>query len=85
MILNNAKVNFMSGADREVCADARSRRIEQETVNPEQRVAELSELLRNPVYRYLTALFGHPAEMEWMLRDSYSGATNDDHPTGGRQ
>lgn len=71
MILNSAKVEFISGAGGEVCVDARSRRIEQETVNPEQRVAELSEMLRNPVYRYLTASFGHPAEAEEIAQEAF--------------
>jgi RNA polymerase sigma-70 factor (ECF subfamily) len=71
MILNTAKVEFISGAGGDVRVDARSRRIEQEMAPPEQRVAELSELLRNPVYRYLTALFGHPAEAEEIVQEAF--------------
>lgn len=42
-----------------------------ETNSPEQQVAQLFETLRMPVYLYLLAVFGNPAEAEDLTQDAF--------------
>lgn len=42
-----------------------------ETASPEQQVARLFETLRMPVYHYLLAVFGNPADAEDLTQDAF--------------
>lgn len=63
------KVNPESG--QSICLDGELLRVMQETSGLEQRVSQLFELLRDPVYRYLVLTLGNRADAEDLTQEAF--------------
>ncbi|MCI0422466.1 MAG: RNA polymerase sigma factor [Acidobacteria bacterium] len=59
------------GAEGERRAGPERLALTQEIVTLDQKVSQLFEHLREPVYRYLTAVFGNPAEAEEVTQEAF--------------
>ena len=61
MALNGLVVEIGAGPKGGLCVDSTVLGLMQRTVTLEEKVSQLFELLRDPVYLYLTAVLGSPA------------------------
>jgi RNA polymerase sigma-70 factor (ECF subfamily) len=71
MVFNKFRVETESGADPELCLDSDLLGKMQKSVKLEQKVAQLFESLREPVYHYLMAVFGNAAEAEDITQEMF--------------
>ena len=60
---------------KEICLDRELLRIVQEVSRLEQKVTKLFELLRDPVYRYLTLVLRNRSDAEDLTQESSCGFT----------
>jgi len=54
-----------------LCAEAGLLPLKQEALTLEQKVSRYFEQWRDPVYRYLVAVFGHPAQAEDLTQEAF--------------
>ncbi len=71
MALNGLGVGIGAGQEAEVCIDSTVLGLMQRTVTLEEKVSQLFELLRDPVYLYLMAVLGNSAEAEDITQESF--------------
>jgi|SRR5437867_26441 len=71
MALNCLGVEIGAGPKGELCVDSTVLGLMQRTVTLEEKVSQLFELLRDPVYLYLTAVLGSPAEAEDITQETF--------------
>ena len=60
-----------AGQETEVCIDTRVLGLMQRTLTLEEKVGELFELLRDPIYLYLIAMLGNSAEAEDLTQEVF--------------
>ena len=71
MLLQHILRKATTGAAVEVCDDTETLRLKQETLTLEQKVTRYFEQWRDPVHRYMVAVFGHPAEAEEITQEAF--------------
>jgi RNA polymerase sigma-70 factor, ECF subfamily len=71
MAFNLFRVGLKSGADVELCLESDLLGILQGTVKLEQKVTQLFEVLRDPVYHYLMAVFGNSSDAEDVTQEAF--------------
>lgn len=71
MVFSAFGMGIKVSTDAELCVDSDLASILQGTVKLEQRVTQLFEVLREPVYHYLIAVFGNPAEAEDITQETF--------------
>lgn len=71
MAFNVFRAGIKVGTDAELCLDSDLLGILQGTVKLEQKVTQFFEVLRDPVYHYLLAVFGNSAEAEDITQDAF--------------
>jgi len=71
MALDGLGLGVGAGQEAEVCIDTRVLGLMQRTVTLEEKVGELFELLRDPIYLYLMAMLGNPAEAEDVTQETF--------------
>ncbi len=71
MIFNKFRVRSESGASSELCLDSELLAGTTENVKLEQKVAQVFESLREPVYHYLVAVFGNAAGAEDITQETF--------------
>src|SRR2546427_10761617 len=71
MALNGFGVGIGTGQEAEVCIDSTVLGLMQRTVTLEEKVGQLFELLRDPVYLYLMAVLGNSAEAEDITQETF--------------
>ncbi len=71
MAPNGIELGIEIGNRTDVCVDSRVLGLMQRTATLEEKVAELFELLRDPVYLYLVAVLGNPAEAEDLTQEAF--------------
>jgi RNA polymerase sigma-70 factor (ECF subfamily) len=71
MALDDLGLGVGAGQEEELCIDTRVLGLMQRTVTLEEKVGELFELLRDPVYLYLMAVLGNPAEAEDVTQETF--------------
>ena len=71
MALSGLGLELGSGQEAEVCIDSTVLGLMQRTLSLEEKVAQLFELLRDPVYLYLKAVVGNPAEAEDITQETF--------------
>jgi len=71
MLLQRLRRKTTTGAAVEICAEAEFLRLKQETLTLEQKVTRYFEQWRDPVHRYLVAVFGHSAEAEEIAQEAF--------------
>ena len=71
MGLSGLGLELAPGQKAGVCIDSTVLGLMQRTLSLEQKVGELFELLRDPIYLYLKAVIGNSAEAEDMTQDTF--------------
>lgn len=71
MLLQHIRRKATTGTAVEVCDEAETLRLKQETLTLEQKVTRYFEQWRDPVHRYLVTVFGHPAEAEEITQEAF--------------
>lgn len=72
MARHSIRAKIESGTEVEVCLDsALLLDLKYRTLKLEQKVTQLFETLREPVYRYLVATFSNPAEAEEITQEAF--------------
>jgi RNA polymerase sigma-70 factor, ECF subfamily len=71
MGFNLVRVGLESGTDVELCLESDLLGILQGTVKLEQKVTQLFEVLRDPVYHYLMAVFGNASDAEDITQEAF--------------
>src|SRR2546425_13208520 len=71
MALNGLVVEIGAGPKGGLCVDSTVLGLMQRTVTLEEKVSQLFELLRDPVYLYLMAVLGNSAEAEDITQESF--------------
>ncbi len=71
MVFNKFRVETESGIESELCLGSDLLDKIQKSVKIEQKVAQLFESLREPVYHYLMAVFGNAAEAEDITQETF--------------
>src|SRR6266516_3354255 len=71
MTLNGFEVEIGAGPKAEGCVDSTALGLMQRTVTLEEKVGQLFELLRDPVYLYLIAVLGNSAEAEDITQETF--------------
>lgn len=71
MALNGLGVEIGAGAGAEACVDSTVVGLMQRTVTLEEKVGQLFELLRDPVYLYLIASLGNATEAEDITQETF--------------
>lgn len=71
MALSGLGLDMRSGQESGVCIDSTVLGLMRRTLSLEEKVAELFELLRDPVYLYLTAALRNPAEAEDVTQETF--------------
>jgi len=71
MLLNRLRRKITTGAAVEVCAEAEFLHFQQDALTLEEKVTRYFEQWRDPVYRYLVAVFGRPAETEEITQEAF--------------
>jgi RNA polymerase sigma-70 factor (ECF subfamily) len=71
MAFNAFGVEIGAGQEAEVCVDSTVLGLMQRTVTLEEKVSQLFELLRDPIYLYLIAVLGNSAEAEDITQESF--------------
>ena len=71
MALNGLGVEIGAGPKGELGVDSTVLGLMQRTVTLEEKVSQLFELLRDPVYLYLTAVLGNSAEAEDITQETF--------------
>lgn len=65
------RVGLKSGTDAELCLETDVLGIMQGTVKLEQRVTQVFEVLRDPIYHYLMAVFGNSLDAEDITQEAF--------------
>ena len=71
MALTGLGVEIGAGPKGEVCVDSTVLGLMQRTVTLEEKVSQLFELLRDPVFLYLMAVLGNPSEAEDITQETF--------------
>jgi RNA polymerase sigma-70 factor (ECF subfamily) len=71
MLLQFLRRKATTGAVVEVCAPEEFLQLGQETLTLEEKVTRYFEQWRDPVHRYIVAVFGHPAEAEEITQETF--------------
>jgi RNA polymerase sigma-70 factor (ECF subfamily) len=71
MALSGLGLDLGPGQEAEVCIDSTVLGLMQRTLTLEEKVAQLFELLRDPVYLYLKAVVGNSAEAEDITQETF--------------
>lgn len=71
MALNRLRVQIAAAQKGEVCIDSRVVGLMQRTMTLEEKVSQLFDLLRDPVYLYLTAVLRNTADAEDLTQESF--------------
>ena len=71
MALDGLGLGLRVGQETEVCIDTRVLGLMQRTLTLEEKVGELFELLRDPIYLYLMAMLNNPAEAEDVTQEAF--------------
>jgi RNA polymerase sigma-70 factor (ECF subfamily) len=71
MLLKRLRRKATTGATVEICAGDELLYLEQDTLTLEQRVTRYFEQWRDPVLRYLVAVFGRPTEAEEVTQEAF--------------
>ncbi len=71
MVFNTFRVGLKSGTDAELCLESDLLGISQGTVKLEQKVTQLFDVLRDPVYHYLMAVFGNSSDAEDITQEAF--------------
>jgi RNA polymerase sigma-70 factor (ECF subfamily) len=71
MLLHRLRRKVTTGAAGEVCAEDEFLHLKQETLTLEEKVTRYFEQWRDPVNRYLVAVFGHRAEAEEITQEAF--------------
>jgi RNA polymerase sigma-70 factor (ECF subfamily) len=71
MILRSFRAKTEFGENVDFCLDPALFGLNQGTVKLEEKIAQLFEILRTPVYQYLVALFADPAEAEDITQEAF--------------
>src|SRR5947207_14481220 len=79
----NLRVEMEVGAEAKLLVGPNLFGLLQDTVKPEEKVSQLFELLREPLYHYLLVIFRSPAEAEDIAQESFLQLYK--HLQGGQQ
>ena len=71
MLLHRLRRKVTSGTAGDVCAGAESIHLKQETLTLEEKVTRYFEQWRDPVNRYLVAVFARPIEAEEITQEAF--------------
>ena len=71
MALSGLGLELGPGQEAEVCIDSTVLGLMQRTLSLEEKVGQLFELLRDPVYLYLIAVLSNPAEAEDITQEAF--------------
>ena len=71
MALSGLGLELGAGQQAEVCIDSRVLGLMQRTLSLEEKVGQLFELLRDPIYLYLKAVVGSSAEAEDITQETF--------------
>lgn len=71
MALEGLGFEIGAGHEAEVCIDTRVLGLMQRAVNLNEKVGQLFELLRDPIYLYLLTVLGNPAEAEDLTQETF--------------
>ncbi len=71
MALNGLGVEIGTGPKGDLCVDTTVLGLMQRTVTLEEKVSQLFELLRDPVYLYLVAVLGNSSEAEDVTQETF--------------
>ncbi len=71
MALNGLGVEIGAGPRGDLCVDTTVLGLMQRTVTLEEKVSQLFELLRDPVYLYLVAVLGNSSEAEDVTQETF--------------
>lgn len=71
MDLNSFGFEIRTGQEAEACVDSTVIGLMQRTLTLEEKVSQLFELLRDPIYLYLIAVLGNPAEAEDVTQEVF--------------